>query len=204
MAEAAPNVLAGGPFCISVQMIEVQSQVEPLFSLGVLEVAAKSIGISLRLETCPAEDGASWLLLKGIGRIPVSRIDGLVRVGFRMISPGHILIGCESAHSALVDTGAQVCLFSKLSMLTALAPSPYAGPPLRGADNAFVECKSAASFTVHFDLSALLPCLDRRVMVVRSAPAAVQEVSADGSLYVRIREEHLPVARQTRVTMGGR
>ena len=185
-------------------MIEVQSQVEPLFSLGVLEVAAKSIGISLRLETCPAEDGASWLLLKGIGRIPVSRIDGLVRVGFRMISPGHILIGCESAHSALVDTGAQVCLFSKLSMLTALAPSPYAGPPLRGADNAFVECKSAASFTVHFDLSALLPCLDRRVMVVRSAPAAVQEVSADGSLYVRIREEHLPVARQTRVTMGGR
>ena len=72
-------------------------------------------------------------------------------------------------------------------MLTALAPSPYAGPPLRGADNAFVECKSAASFTVHFDLSALLPCLDRRVMVVRSAPAAVQEVSADGSLYVRIR-----------------
>jgi len=40
--------------------------------------------------------------------------------------------------------------------------------------------------------------------VVRSAPAAVQEVSADGSLYVRIREEHLPVARQTRVTMGGR
>ena len=44
--------MAGGPFCISVQMIEVQSQVEPLFSLGVLEVAAKSIGISLRLETC--------------------------------------------------------------------------------------------------------------------------------------------------------
>ena len=54
-----PNVLACGPFCFNVQMIEVQAQVEPLFSLGVLEVAAKSIGISLRLETCPAEDGAS-------------------------------------------------------------------------------------------------------------------------------------------------
>ena len=35
-----PNVLAGGPFCFNVQMIEVQAQVEPLFSLGVLEVAA--------------------------------------------------------------------------------------------------------------------------------------------------------------------
>ena len=87
-----------------------------------------------------------------------------------MISPGHISIGCESAHSALVDTGAQVCLFSKLSMLKALAPSPYTGPPLRGADNAFVECKSAASFTVHFDLSAMLPCLDRRIMEVSQPP----------------------------------
>jgi hypothetical protein len=35
-----PNVMAGGPFCIDVQMIEVQAQVEPLFSLGVLEVAS--------------------------------------------------------------------------------------------------------------------------------------------------------------------
>jgi hypothetical protein len=165
--------LAGGPFCIDVQMIEVQAQVEPLFSLGVLEVAAKRIGISLRLETCPAEDGASWLSLKGIGRIPVSRIGGLVLVGFRMLRPGHMLIGCASAHSALVDTGAHVCLFSKLSMLKAVAPTPYVGPPLRGADNAFVECKSAASFTVHFDLSAMLPCLARCVMVVRSAPDAV-------------------------------
>ncbi len=176
--------MAGGPFCVNVQMIEVQAQVEPLFSLGVLEVAAKTIGISLRLEMYPAEDGASWLSLKGIGRIPVSRIDGLVLVGFRMLKLGHILFGCASAHSALVDTGAQVCLFSKLSTLKALAPSPYVGPPLRGADNAFVECKSAASFTVQFDLSAMLPCLDRCVMVVRSAPAAVQELPADGSLYV--------------------
>ena len=66
----------------NVQMIEVQSQVEPLFSLVVLEVAAKSIGISLRLETCPAEDGASWLSLKGFGRIPAVVSTGSSVLGF--------------------------------------------------------------------------------------------------------------------------
>jgi hypothetical protein len=46
-----------------VELIEVKAQEQPLFSLGVLEQAAKQIEIFLRLETCPAEDGASWLLM---------------------------------------------------------------------------------------------------------------------------------------------
>ena len=37
---------------------------------------------------------------------------------------------------------------------------------------------------MHFDLSAMLPCLDRCVMVVRSTPAAVLDVPAGGGLYV--------------------
>ena len=83
-----PNVLAGGPFCIDVQMIEVQAQVEPLFSLGVLEVAAKHIGISLRLETCPAEDGASWLSLKGLAASLSVVLAASSLLGFVCSGPG--------------------------------------------------------------------------------------------------------------------
>ena len=131
-----PLLLAGKPIACSLEMVEVLNQQQPLFSLGVLERAAKLMGILVRLETCPAEDGASWLRLDGIGRIPVSRIGGLVLIGYRMVTPGRILLGCRSEHSALVDTGAQVCLFSRTSQLVSLSRSAYTGPPLRGADNA--------------------------------------------------------------------
>ena len=94
----------------------------------------------------------------GIGRLPVSRIGGLVLIGFRMLRPGHVLVGCRGASSALIDTGAQVCLFSKLSKLVALEKHAYSGPPLRGADNAFVDFRSAATFTLHFDLTEMLQC----------------------------------------------
>jgi len=151
-----PRLLSGKPISVDVELIEVQAQEQPLFSLGVLEQAAKQIDILLRLETCPAEDGASWLTLDGIGRLPVSRIGGLVRIGFRMLRPGHVLVGCRGANSALIDTGAQVCLFSKLSKLVALEQHAYSGPPLRGADNAYVDCRSAATFTLHFDLTEML------------------------------------------------
>ena len=66
--------------------------------------AAQISGILVRLETFPAEDGASWLCLDGLGRILVSRIGELVLIGCRMLSPGHILLGCSSADSALIDT----------------------------------------------------------------------------------------------------
>ncbi len=75
------------------QLVEVRDQVQPLFLLGVLEKSAKLVGIILGLETCPAEDGALWLSLDGIGRIPVSRMGWLVLIGYRMLQPGHILIG---------------------------------------------------------------------------------------------------------------
>ena len=161
-----PLLLSGKPLSIEVELIEVQAQEQPLFSLGVLERAAKRIGILLRLETCPAEDGVSWLSLDGIGRLPVSRIGGLVLIGFRMLRPGHVLLGCRGASSALVDTGAQVCLYSRMSQLLALEQHAYSGPPLRGADNAFVDCQSAATFTLHFDLGEMLQCLPRCVSVV--------------------------------------
>jgi hypothetical protein len=49
------------PIACSLEMVEVLNQQQPLFSLGVLERAAKLVGILVRLETCPAEDGAPWL-----------------------------------------------------------------------------------------------------------------------------------------------
>ena len=168
-----PLLLAGAPLTCILRLVELRDQVQPLFSLGVLEKSAKLVGIILRLETYPAEDGASWLSLDGIGRIPVSRIGGLVLIGYRMLQPGHILIGCASVHSALIDTGAQVCLFSKMSRLLAGVSSAYTGPPLRGADNAFVECQSAADFVIHFDVAGVLPCLPRHVAVVTAVPAVV-------------------------------
>ena len=58
-----PRLLSGKPISVDVELIEVKAQEQPLFSLGVLEQAAKQIEIFLRLETCPAEDGASWLLM---------------------------------------------------------------------------------------------------------------------------------------------
>jgi len=122
-----------------VQFVEVQTQRQPLLSLGVIEAAARLSGILVRLQTCPAEDGASWLCLDGLGRIPVSGIGGLVLIGFRMLSPGHILLGCPSTDSALIDTGAQVCMFSKSSRLTVLLRSAYTGPVLIGADDNKVD-----------------------------------------------------------------
>ncbi len=151
-----PLLLAGMPIACSLEMVEVLNQHQPLFSLGVLERAAKLVGILVRLETCPAEDGASWLRLDGIGRIPVSRVGGLVLIGYRMLTPGRVLLGCRSAHSALIDTGAQVCLFSQTSQLVSLLRSAYTGPPLRGADNAPLESQSASKFTIQFDLDASL------------------------------------------------
>ena len=179
-----PLLLAGAPLTCVVQLVEVRDQAQPLFSLGVLEKAAKLAGITLRLETCPAEDGASWLSLDDIGRIPVSRIGGLVLIGYRMLEPGHILLGCSSVHSALIDTGAQVCLFSKFSRLLAGPSSAYCGPPLCGADNAFVECQSAANFVLHFDLTGVLPCLPRHVAVVTAVPVAVPLVDGFGGMLV--------------------
>ena len=73
-----PLLLAGAPLTCILRLVEVRDQVQHLFSLGVLERSAKLVGIILRLETCPAEDGASWLSFDGIGRIPVSRIGVLV------------------------------------------------------------------------------------------------------------------------------
>ena len=74
------------PIACGVEMVEVLNQQQQLlFSLGVLERAAKLVGILVRLETCPAEDGASWLRLDGIGWIPDSRVGGLVLIGYRML-----------------------------------------------------------------------------------------------------------------------
>jgi hypothetical protein len=133
-----------------VQFVEVQTQLHPLLSLGVIEIAAKAVGILVRLETCPAADGASWLCLDGIGRLPVSRIGGLVLIGFRMLAPGQILLGCESADSALIDTGAQVCLIGCAEGASSTRRSPYRGPLLRGADDTLVECLSTCTFTIRF------------------------------------------------------
>ena len=185
-----PLLLAGKPVSCKLQFLEVRDQEQPLFSLGVLEKSAKKVGIILRLETCPAEDGASWLALDGIGRIPVSRIGGLVLIGYRMLSPGNILIGCSSVHTALIDTGAQVCLFSKMSRLLALQSAAYTGPPLRGADNAFVACQSAADFVLHFDLEAALPCLPRTVAVVTAVPmAALSNDTSEGATVYAARQD---------------
>ena len=101
-----------------------------------------------------------------------------------MLEPGHILLSCSSVHSALIDTGAHVCLFSKYSRLLAGPSSAYCGPPLRGADNAFVECQSAANFVLHFDLTGVLPCLPRHVAVVTAMPVAVPLVDGFGSMLV--------------------
>jgi cell division protein FtsZ len=35
---------------------------------------------------------------------------GLVLIGYKMLTPGRVLLGCRSAHSALIDTGAQVAM----------------------------------------------------------------------------------------------
>ena len=71
-----PLLLSGLPMCCEVEFIEVQHQRQPLLALCVLERAAMRAGIVLRLETCPQEHDASWLLLEGLGRIYVERVDG--------------------------------------------------------------------------------------------------------------------------------
>jgi hypothetical protein len=102
---------------------------------------------------------------------PVSRVGGLVLIGYRMLTPGRVLLGCRSEHSALIDTGAQVCLFSHASQLVSLLRSAYSGPPLRGADNAPLESQSASKFTIQFDLSSMLPCLPQYASVVTAVSA---------------------------------
>ena len=92
--------------------------------------AAQLVGILVRLETCPAEDGASWLLrLDGTGRIPVSRIGGLVLIGHLVLTPDRVLLGFRSEYSTLIDTSAQVCLFPQVSKRMSLLRLAYTGPP---------------------------------------------------------------------------
>jgi hypothetical protein len=108
-------------------------------------------GIVLRLETCPQEHGASWLLLEGLGRIYVERVDGLVRVNLsRTDVAGEFRLGGDGGISALIDTGAQVCLIGSEAGASALRRSPYRGPTLRGADDTAVTCLSSCSFTIRF------------------------------------------------------
>ena len=123
LRRSGKTFVAAPPTHCSIEMVEVLNQQQPLFSLGVLERAAKLVGNLVRLETCPAEDGASWLRLDGICRIPISRIGGLVLIGYRILMLGRVLLGCRSEHSTLIDTSAQVCLFSQVSQLVSLLRS---------------------------------------------------------------------------------
>jgi len=108
-------------------------------------------GIILRLETCPQEHGASWLLLEGLGRIYVKRVDGLVRVNLsRTGKPGEFRLGGEGGISALIDTGAQVCLIGFAEGALSPRRSPYCGPLLRGADDTLVQCLFTCVFTIRF------------------------------------------------------
>ena len=142
-------MLFGAPIHCTVEFIEVQHQRQPLLALCVLEKAAMDAGIVLRLETCPQEHGASWLLLEGLGRIYVERVDGLVRVNLsRTDVVGEFRLGGDGGISALIDTGAQVCLIGSEAGASALHRSPYRGPTLRGADDTVVTCLSSCSFTI--------------------------------------------------------
>ena len=110
--------MSGDPLTCTVNMLEVHSQAQPLLALCALESSAARSGIVLRLETCPARSGESWLTLEGIGRIPVSRVGGLVLIGYEQrAEAGSITLGSGFARTALVDTGAQVCLYSPQSGL---------------------------------------------------------------------------------------
>ena len=151
-----PLLLSGAPLCCEVDFIEVKSQRYPLLALCVLERAALRAGMVLRLETCPQELGASWLSIEGIGRIFVERVDGLVRVNLSVgDGDGHLRIGDESGISALIDTGAQVCLIGGHARVRTDRRRPYTGPTLRGADDSVVACLSTLTFTLHFCASAM-------------------------------------------------
>jgi hypothetical protein len=151
-----PLLLSGAPLCCEVDFIEVKSQRHPLLALCVLERAALRAGMVLRLETCPQELGASWLTIEGIGRIFVERVDGLVRVNLSAgAGDGQLRLGEESGTSALIDTGAQVCLIGGHACMRTSRRRPYQGPTLRGADDSVVACLSTLTFTLHFCASAM-------------------------------------------------
>jgi len=151
-----PLLLSGAPLCCDVEFIEVQNQRQPLLALCVLEKAALRAGIVLRLETCPQEHGASWLTLEGIGRIFVERVDGLVRVNLSVgDADGHLILGSVKGISALIDTGAQVCLIGSGAKAHTPRRAPYTGPTLRGADDSVVTCLSSCSFMIHFCSEAM-------------------------------------------------
>jgi hypothetical protein len=151
-----PLLLSGAPLCCEVDFIEVKSQRYPLLALCVLELSALRAGMVLRLETFPQELGASWLSIEGIGRIFVERVDGLVRVNLSVgDGDGHLRIGDESGISALIDTGAQVCLIGGHARVRTDRRRPYTGPTLRGADDSVVACLSTLTFTLHFCASAM-------------------------------------------------
>jgi hypothetical protein len=146
--------------------VEVATQLQPLMALCVLEHAAAQSGIVIRLETCPAQSGVSWLTLESIGRVPVSRVGGLVLIGYEQRSDGTICLGSSFSRTALIDTGAQVCLFSSLSGMRPLERTVYSGPTLRGADDALVDCVSAANFRVLFSCECMLPTTSQRACKV--------------------------------------
>ena len=78
-------------------------------------------------------------------------MDGLVRVNLsRTGKPGEFRLGGEGGISALIDTGAQVCLIGCAEGASSTRRSPYRGPLLRGADDTLVECLSTCLFTIRF------------------------------------------------------
>jgi hypothetical protein len=175
-----PLLLSGAPLCCEVDFIEVRHQKQPLLALCVLERAALRAGIVLRLETCPQECGPSWLALQGIGRIFVERVDGLVRVNISAGNgAGTLRLGGEEGTSALIDTGAQVCLIGGQARMQTPRRVPYDGPTLRGADDSVVTCLSMLSFTVHFCASAISRAASARAFSAESyACAVVAELAA--------------------------
>ena len=110
----------------------------------------------------------------------MKRVDGLVRVNISAGNgAGTLRLGGEEGTSALIDTGAQVCLIGGQARMQTPRRVPYDGPTLRGADDSVVTCLSMLSFTVHFCASAISRAASARAFSAESyACAVVAELAA--------------------------
>ena len=149
LASVPPLVLSVMPTCCEVEFSKAQHQKQPPLALCVLKRAAMRMSIVLRPASYPQKHGASWLLLEGLGRIYVDRMDGLVQINpwinlSRTGEPGESRLGGEGGFSALVDTGARLCLLGRTEGVPSPHGSPYRGPLLRGADEVTIHFCGAA------------------------------------------------------------